>query len=920
MKYRVLFARFFPAVIVAMISCAGYAQLDVAAALCDNRENPTGIHVRDLFFSWELTSSQNGQRQTAYQVVLASSEKLLAAQQYDVYNSGQVRGSESIQVLYKGKTLLPARTYYWQVRVWDAYGKASAWSRPQRFITGIFTAAEWKQARWIGMEDAPASARIVPFVHGKLKENDRRMLRNPVAPLLRKSFPVSKKITSALLFITGLGHYEASLNGEKVGNAFLAPGWTDYDQTVLYNTYDITGKIKTGENVIGVLLGNGFYHVSQERYVKGTGSFGLPKMIAQLRIAYEDGSEEYIVSDPTWKTKASPVVFNNIYGGEDFDARLIQQGWNKPGYNDADWKPVLLTAIPRGKLLPEIDYPVTIADSLSVKSVKKPDNNILVYDFGQNVSGIPKIKLKGRPGQTVKLIPAELVFTDGKVNQADGVSPHYYQYTIGSYQEETWQPSFTYFAARYVQVEGAVQADDTKNVANKPVITGIKLMHNRNSAPSNGSFVCSDSLFNRIYTLIDRAVKSNIQSYITDNPQREKLSWQGEQNFMRTAINYNYNMYGMYRSLVQNMMDAQHANGLVPDIAPEYMQFEGPFVDSPEWGTTAILDMWFLYTFYGDTMIIRKAYPMMKRYAQYLESRSQDHLLLYGLGDWLDIGNVTPKGITATAYYFKAITALSQMAALTGKQADAEYYKKLSVDIRQAFNKKYFNDERKVYATGSQTAMAMPLSLGMVDEKNKEAVLTNLVHQIKNVDSNRLTAGDVGHKFLVRALYENGHSRVLYDITRRADAPGYAYQLNLGATALIETWDGKASQNQLAMGHILEWFHEGIAGIRQDSNSVAFKNIVIRPQVVGDMHAAGGSFHSPYGWIKSNWKLERQGFTIDIEIPVNTRAKVILPAANGARVLQNGKPVKDIMYQNNTAIMHVQPGTYSITVAAGAYR
>lgn len=891
------------------------AQVQVETALCDNRINPTGIYTREFFFSWELGSDVPNQQQGAYQIVISSSEKLLNAQQFDVYNSGQVKSNQSIQVLYKGKPLNPSQIYYWRVKVWNAKGMPSAWSNTQQFTTGIFSAADWKEARWIGLENGKASEKVVPFVHMRMKAGDPRMVKHSVSPLLGKSFSITKRIESALLFISGLGHYEASLNGEKIGNAFLAPGWTDYDKTVLYNTYNITQKLKQGENMMGVLLGNGFYHISQERYVKGTGTFGTPKMIAQLKIKYADGSYEYIVSDTSWKTKPSPIIFNNIYGGEDYDATLTQKNWNLLGNTDTSWKTAILTSMPKGKLMPEIDYPVIIADSLTVKTTRQINDSTVVYDFGQNISGIPKIKVKGKTGQRIKLIPAELILSDGSVNQADGVTPHYYQYTLGSSEEEIWQPSFTYFAGRYIQVEGLAKPGNS-NAEDKPVIKEIKFLHNRNSTPINGHFACSDTLFNRIYKLIDWAVKSNIQSYITDNPQREKLSWQGEQNFMRTSINYNYNMYNMYRSLVQNMKDAQHANGLIPDIAPEYMQFEGPFVDSPEWGTTGILDMWFLYKFYGDTTIIRKAYAMMKGYADYMESKAQNNLLLYGLGDWLDVGNVTPKGLTATAYYYKAIRALADMAALMNEKEDAAYYKKLSSAIRQSFNQKYFNAEKKIYATGSQTAMAMPLCLDMVEESHKKDVLKNLLYQIEKIDSNRLTAGDVGHKFLVKALYEDNHPEVLYNITKRKDSPGYAYQLGLGATALVETWDGKASQNQLAMGHILEWFHEGIAGIKQDKSSIAFKNIIIQPQVVGDIQSAEGSFHSPYGWIKTNWQITNGVFSIDVEIPVNTTARVILPAKQGKEINLNGKPVKSVTYQNNTAVFNIPSGKYHITTTA----
>ncbi|GAB3246454.1 glycoside hydrolase family 78 protein [Larkinella harenae] len=883
------------------------AQIRVTRALCDNKTNPLGIDPRSLFFSWEMESPEQNVSQSAYQLVVASTKEKLNAGTFDIFDSGVVKRSQSIQVRYTGKALQPAQTYAWKVRVWDSGQKTSEWSRPQQFTTGIFSREDWKNARWIGLEATSDSMRVVPFVHMRMKPDDRRLLKNAVSPLLRKTFTTTKNIRQALFFVSGLGHYEASINGQRIGQAFLAPGWTNYDKTVLYNTFDVTRQLRAGSNAIGVVLGNGFYHISQERYVKGTGAFGNPTLIALLKITYTDGRTETIVSDPSWKAAPSPITFNTIYGGEDYDARQEQPGWNTPGFDDKAWKNALVVSGPRGSLKPEIDEPVLLLDSLTVKKETVVGNGV-VYDFGQNVSGIPRIKVRGKAGQTLKITPAELLHPDGRVNQADGVAPHYYVYTLKGNGEETWQPRFSYFAVRYVQIESSDGSEPL------PELTEIKVLHNRNSSPSNGHFACSNALFNRIEGFIDWAIKSNLQSYITDNPQREKLSWQGEQNFMRTAINYRYNVYNLYRSLVQNMQDAQHESGLVPDIAPEYIQFEGPFVDSPEWGSTAILDMWFLHQNYGDTAIIRKAYPMMTRYAEYLNRKATDHILAYGLGDWLDMGRVTPMGLTATAYYYHAIQALSQLAALIGQQQDAQRYRSLAQDIKTAFNRKFFNAETGLYATGSQTAMAMPVSMGLVEEKYRADVINKLATNIQRVDSNRLTAGDVGHLFLVKALYQNGHPATLFAMTNRDDVPGYGYLLKKGATALVETWDGKASQNQLAMGHILEWFQEGIAGIAQEDHSVAFKAIRIQPQPVGDLTWAEGSFHSPYGWIKTHWEKNSRSFVLQVEVPVNTRATVYLPAEASSRIYKNGKIVENARFEANSALLEIGSGKYEFKV------
>ena len=909
MKYRQI------ALLVVLLLASGHtvtSQIRVSAALCDNRVNPVGINPGDLFFSWEMQSSKEAVMQLAYQLVIASSKAKLTAGKFDVFNTDVVKSDQSIQVHYPGKGLRSAQTYFWKVRVWDTDKKPSDWSSTQQFTTGIFTPEDWKNARWIGYEDMPDSGRVVPFVHLKMKPGDPRIFKNVRSPLLRKEFTTVKNVAKALLFISGLGHYEASINGRRVGNAFLAPGWTGYDKTILYNTYDITRQLRPGSNALGVILGNGFYSISQERYVKGTGTFGSPKLIALLRITYADGSTDHIISDKSWKATPSPITFNTIYGGEDYDARLEQKGWNTAAFPDKTWNDAVLVTTPKGKLLPEIDYPVLFLDSLTAKKTTVVGPNSVVYAFGQNCSGIPRIHVKGKAGQTLKITPAELLHADGKVNQADGVTPHSYAYTLKGDGEETWQPRFSYFAVRYVQIEGVqVNKDESGQL---PLVTGLKVLHNRNAAPLNGLFACSNELFNRIYTLTNWAIKSNLQSYITDNPQREKLSWQGEQNFMRTAINYTFNVYNLYRSLIQNMTDAQHENGLVPDIAPEYIKFDGPFVDSPEWGTTAILDSWFLYQFYGDTSVIRRTYPMMTKYADFLESRAVGNLLLYGLGDWLDIGKVTPIGITATAYYYHSITALSAMAELIGKPDDAARYRKLAISIKMAFNKKFFNLDKKFYATGSQTAMAMPLSMGLVEETDRNDVLNNLVTSIQAIDANRLTAGDVGNRYLIKALYENGHPETLFTMTNRDDVPGYGYLLKKGATALVETWDGKSSQNQLAMGHILEWFYEGIAGIAQKENSVAFKHLKIRPQPVGDLTWARGSFHSPYGWIKTSWAKAVDSFTCQIEIPVNTRATVYLPVKALSKIYRNGKIVRGYKIEADTALLELGSGKYTLNV------
>jgi hypothetical protein len=585
-------------------------------------------------------------------------------------------------------------------------------------------------------------------------------------------------------------------------------------------------------------------------------------------------------------------------------------------------KPLLIKA-PKGQLAPEQDYPVALMDSFGVQKIVQPSGNTLLYDFGQNISGIMRLKIKGRKGQQVKLIPAELVNKNQLANQSATGDPYYFTYTMKSDGEEIWQPKFTYYGFRYVQVDGAV-TDTSVNGTGLPVIVQLTSLHNRNSNPVNGSFECSNPLFNRIYTLINWAIKSNMQSIVTDCPHREKLSWLEQDYLMGNSIHYNNDVYHLYRKLVQDLMDAQYPEGFVPDIAPEYVVFEGGFLDSPEWGSSSVILPWLLYQWYGDKDILQKAYAMAKKYVDYQQTKSKDYLLSHGLGDWYDYGpnppgesQLTPKTVTATSIFYYDAILVSKMATLLNEQSDAKKYTALAASIETSFNKKYFNSKTKVYSTGSQTAMAMPFSVGLVDEKYKKAVIKNLVDSIY-AGNKALTAGDIGFHFLVNALDKGGASQLLFDMNNRDDVPGYGFQLKKGATALTESWPAleDVSNNHLMLGHIMEWFYSGLAGIDQEEGSVAFQKIKIRPQPVGDIISAKGSFHSPYGWITTDWKKDGRHFLLHVQIPFNTIANIYLPAAKGATIYNNQLPVpgKQISYSEGIAKISVGSGDYEFEV------
>jgi hypothetical protein len=922
-------------ILLVLLSLQGRGQdLQIVELKTNNKVEPVGVPLQPAQprLSWALVSPHRNCMQAGFQLQLSEDSATLDTKAHTTARLNRIDPAYDLGAELRGMTLLPARKYYWRVMVWDKEGRVSDWSRVATFTTALRDAGDWQQAQWIGYEDIPDSMRVVPGVHaGSDKFYEKHKARQrPVVPLFRKAFRTEGKIRSALLFISGLGQYEVSLNGRKLGDNFLAPGWTNYRETVLYNSYDVTDQLRAGNNAIGVIVGNGFFNVNKERYRKLTVAYGMPRMICRLVITYADGKVANIVSGRDWKTAPSPITFSSIYGGEDYDAGKEQEGWDLPNFDDAQWKAAILVKATEKRLAPEEDHPVKVMERLAVKSVSSPQPGIYMYDFGQNASGIVALKVKGKKGQTLKLIPAELVNDKQLANQKATGSPYYFSYTLKGEGEETWRPRFTYYGFRYVQVEGAVP-DTAANEAALPVVTALELLHTRNSAPENGSFSCSNELFNRVHTLILWAIKSNMQSVLTDCPHREKLSWLEQDYLMGNAIQYSYDIRLLYQKLINDMKEAQTAEGLVPDIAPEFVFFDDHgfgFRDSPEWGSASVILPWLMYKWYGDEHIIRTAYPMVKRYVEYLQSRSENNLLSYGLGDWYDNGpqrpgvaQLTPKGLTATAIYYYDLVLLEKMAMIVQDAGTVSKARQLAAKVNTAFNRQYFNPVTRVYATGSQTSMAMPLCVGLVDEKYRKDVFSNLVDSIRQ-HGKKLTAGDIGFHFLVQALQEGGASQLLYEMNNRDDVAGYGYQLAKGATTLTESWAAltQVSNNHLMLGHLMEWFYTGLGGITQQEGSVAFKSVLIRPEIVGDITWVKASYNALSGTIRSEWEKKNEELSFHIVIPPNSNALLQLPAAAQQVVTEGGLPVakqKDMQvkgYKDGRIWISVGPGDYHFLV------
>ena len=775
------------------------------------------------------------------------------------------------------------------------------------FLPLLFAQDYFGDAQWIGAitrkdakipEGRLCSGNVIKETKAAWDKADPLSRRSII---LRRSFKPYKTVKHAELRICGLGFYEATINGQKVGESEFAPSWSDYDKTVFFNVYDVTQQIVQGNNELRVLLGNGFYNEQGGRYVKLKVSFGPPTLLYFLYLTYDDGMRERVYSDKNWQWTESPITFNSIYGGEDYDARLEAR---------ENWKPVVIMEGPEGRLRPQIAHSTKVMERYPAKQTLRKDS-ILVIDMGQNLAGYPEITVRGNAGERLKLTPGETLDKNGLVDQRQTGRPHYYTYILkGSLQAEIWHPRFSYYGYRYLQIEGDID-----------VLKKVESCFVYNSAERIGSFECSNPRINATHQIIDRAIRSNWQAVWTDCPSREKLGWLEQDWLNGEALVYNYDARRMIEQTMQNIVDAQHDDGSMPEIAPEYTQFTGtwarPFQESPEWGGAIIALPMLYWQHYGDLDLADHYYEAMKRYLAYLVSQDSCFILNMGLGDWYDYGpgkagfsKNTPTALVSTAHYYQWMCYMYVMAKRLGHKQDAEWYNLRADSIRHSFNRTFYDAQKKTYATGSQCSLALPLYLKMVPEGDYQAVLQNLIKDIK-AHGNRLTTGDIGNRYLFSVLIQNDQRELLYTMLNHDDVPGYGYQIKKGHTTLTEQWnpDLGASMNHFMMAHIENFLIPDLLGIRRTGELIE-----IHPHPVGDLTWCKGSTMSAYGEVKVSWQITNGTFALDIDIPLGGFADVYLPYSGQAESVGDGhhhfedpmpvpsKPVKPTKTNNKKQI------------------
>jgi len=820
---------------------------------CEYLKNPLGIDVAQPRFSWELKSSRRGQMQSAYQILVASSEEKLNANIGDKWDSGKVASSQSVNIPYEGSPLRSGEGCYWKVRCWDKDGRPGPYSEPATFEMGLLNESDW-EGKWIGADVSIS------------------------APLLRKEFDITKGVKRARVYICGLGWYELYINGEKVGDHVLDPATTDYTKRVLYVTYDVTDYLRIGRNAIGVMLGNGWY--SSDGKPPGREPYSdRPKLLLQMNIEFTDGKGVSIVTDDTWKTSKGPIIANDICNGEVYDARLEKPGWKSPNYDDSDWDKALLVEPPGGALTSQMIPPIKVMKTIKPVRIMEPEKNIYVYDFGQNFTGWVRLRVSGPRGTKVTLRYAGRLYNDYRLDPRNNYGADQTDtYILKGEGTEVWEPRFTLHGFRYVEVTGFPGTPTKENLEGCFVRSAVETI---------GSFRCSNPLLNQIHHNVCWTFASSFQGIPQDAAERcERVGWLGDPGFVAEDYIYNFDTAGFWTKWLDDIKDSQKPDGNLPVVSPPH--WRDVYSEYPAWKSSYPLFVWYVYQYYGDERILEKHYDGMKKLIDFFSAKAENYILSYGLGDHMEPDREkgessfrpkrTPPSLTSTAYYYFDTCILAQAARVLGKEDDYKRYSDLAKNIKDAFSREFFDESTNQYATGSQTSNALPLYLGMVPEGRENAVAKNLVEDIMINHDGHLSTGIIGTNALEQALPESGWANVFYVIATKTTFPSWGYEVLKGATTIWEAFEycPWCSLNMKMFGSVEKFFYKDLAGI--SPASPGYKRISIKPHIIGELKYVTASIKTVRGEVKSSWVREGDNkLRMEVTIPPNSQAKVSVP-------------------------------------------
>lgn len=884
--------------------------------------NPLGIDVIKPRFSWQLRSDARGTIQAAYQIQVGTSASDLQQGLDLIWDSGKVGSAQSNQLIYAGPPLRSRDRRFWRVRVWDRGGAASQWSSPAEWEMGLLSASEWS-AQWV---QAPA------------------VLGNDV--LVRRGFTLKANVKQARIYATSHGLYQLLLNGKRVGNAELTPGWTSYRKRLQYQTYDVTPLLTKGENALGAMLGEGWY-IGELAFQGNRHLYGdRTALLLQLEVTYTDGTSERIVTDRRWKAGASPILMSGLYAGETYDARLEQPGWKSTGFDDGKWRNVKVTAASKEVLIAQSGPLTRAIEQVVPKAILRGSSGETIIDMGQNMVGRVRLSVEGPAGTTITLRHAEMLDARGNLYTDNlRAAQATVRYVLKGGSIETFEPRFTFQGFRYVGVKGYPGELAPQK------ITGIVL---HSDIGRSGHFETSSPLLDQLQHNIVWGQKGNFLDIPTDCPQRdERLGWTGDAQVFASTAAFNADVAGFFSKWLRDLAAEQYGDGSVPFVIPDviYEMNTRDIVEASAairrlgkiraagaagWADAAVIIPWTLYLAYGDRQILETQYASMARWVGYEQERAGEDLLWTGdlhFGDWLDFGSAdrgnfgaTSSDLIATAYFAHSVDLMSRAAKVLGKNDEAARYAKLFSDIRAAFQRAFVTADAKV-GEGTQTAYVLALQFDLLPTRQRALAAKHLVADVRR--NGHLTTGFLGTPGLLFALSESGYLDDAYRLLQREDYPSWLYPVKHGATTIWERWDGVKldgsfqtpgmnSFNHYAYGAVGDWMYRVIGGINIDPDRPGYKHILIKPRPGGGLTRAKASHQSPYGEVSSAWKMESGRFHLAVRIPPNTTATVTLPSARGAQnVLESGRPIaaSDTRQVGSGVEIDIGSGAYEFSYA-----